>query len=301
MRYLYSVVRFVPDPARGEFVNVGAIAGSEDSSEWLLRQVENPVRARAVDDRKALEAVWAFLDRVGREMDEYEKAQESLFEPPVELSEEWLRRLYAEHRNVVQLSPPTPMVASTADEALDRVFEQMVLDPALRRHPFQKKHAALAAVRAAYRKHLVRKGVNLRERVALETAHHRERFDFAVTNGRALQLTHTWSFQVPDQDQLAAQVKAWGWTVRDVQQGGGTVRLADGSQFEVHPDVDVEVVYVPPAPGQDAPAMRDALGVFEALKVAHTALEDADLVGARAHDLLVAAGVGRLDIKPGGS
>jgi hypothetical protein len=301
MRYVYSVVRFVPDPARGEFVNVGAIAGSEDSSEWLLRQVDNPVRARAVDDRKALGVVWAFLDRVGREMDEYEKAQESLFEPSVELSEEWLRRLYVEHRNVVQLSPPTPMVADSADEALDRVFDQMVLDPALRRHPFQKKHAALAALRAAYRKYSVRKGVNLRERVALETANHRERFDFAVTNGHALQLTHTWSFQVPDQELVAEQVKAWGWTVRDVQQGGGTVKLADGSQFEVHQDVDVEVVYVPPAPGQDAPAMRDALGVFEALKVAHTALEGADLVGARAHDLLVAAGVGRLDIKPGGS
>ncbi len=301
MRYVYSVVRFVPDPARGEFVNVGAIAGSEDSSEWLWRQVENPVRARAVDDRKALEAVWAFLDRVGREMDEYEKAQESLFEPSVELSEEWLQRLYAEHRNVVQLSPPTPMVASTADEALDRVFDQMVLDPALRRHPFQKKHAALAAVRAAYRKYAVQKGVNLRERVALETAHHRERFDFAVTNGRTLQLTHTWSFQVPDQDLVAEQVKAWGWTVRDVQQGGGRVRLADGSQFDVGQDVDVEVVYVPPALGQDAPAMGDALNVFEALKVTHAALEGADHVGERAHNLLVAAGVGRLDIKPGGS
>jgi hypothetical protein len=239
MRYVYSVVRFVPDPARGEFVNVGAIAGSEDSSEWLWRQVENPVRARAVDDRKALEAVWAFLDRVGREMDDYERAHESLFEPPVELSEEWLQRLYAEHRNVVQLSPPAPMVASTADEALDRVLDQMVLDPALRR--------------------------------------------------------------VPDQELVAEQVKAWGWTVRDVQQGGGTVRLADGSQFDVGRDVDVEVVYVPPAPGQDAPAMRDARHVFEALEVTHAPLEGADLVGERARDLLiVAAGVGRLDISPGG-
>ncbi len=45
MRYVYSLVRFVPDPARGEFVNVGAIAGSEDGAEWQIRQVENTVRA----------------------------------------------------------------------------------------------------------------------------------------------------------------------------------------------------------------------------------------------------------------
>jgi hypothetical protein len=47
--------------------------------------------------------------------------------------------------------------------------------------------------------------------------------------------------------------------------------------------------------------MGDALNVFEALKVTHAALEGADHVGERAHNLLVAAGVGRLDIKPGGS
>jgi hypothetical protein len=301
MRYVYSVVRFVPDPGRGEFVNVGAIAGSEDSSEWQWRQIENPVRARAIDVRLALDAVWAFLDRVGRHMDDYERAQETLFEPEVELSEAWLQQLYVEHRNVVQLSQPTPMVAGSADEALDRVFEQMVLDPAFRRHPFQKKHIALAAVRSAYRKYSIQKTVNLRERVALQTPHHRERFDFAVTNGRTLQLTHTWSFQVPDQDQVAEQVKAWGWTVLDVQRAGGHVILANGSRFEVANDVDVEVVYVPPAPNQDAPAMGDALSVFEELGIRHGTIGDADRVGERAHDLLVAAGVGRLDMKPGGS
>lgn len=299
MRYVYSLVRFVPDPARGEFVNIGTIAGSEESSEWQWRQIENPVRARAIDDRKSLEAVWAFLDRVGREMDDYERSQVSLFEPNVELSEAWLQQLYVAHRNVVQLTPPTPMVAASADEALDRVFDQMVLDPALHRHPFQKKYVALAAVRAAYRKHSVQKGVNLRERVALETENHRERFDFAVTNGRTLQLAHTWSFQVPDQEQVAEQVKAWGWTVRDVQQGGGTVKLPDGSRFTVAKDVDLEVVYVAPAPGEEAPAVRDALNVFKALAIPHGPLDMADRVGERAHDLLLAAGIGRLDIKPG--
>lgn len=184
MRYVYSVVRFVPDPARGEFVNIAAIVGSEESSEWQWSQVDNPVRARAIDDRSALGAVWAFLDRVGREMDGYERAQESLFEPEVELSEDWLQRLYVDHQNLVQLSPPAPMVAASAEEALERVFDEMIPDPVRRRHPFRKKHDALAAVRRAYGKYSVQKGVNLRERVALETLHHRERFDFAVTNGR---------------------------------------------------------------------------------------------------------------------
>ena len=296
MRFVYSVVRFVPDPARGEFVNVGAIVGSEDSSEWQLRQIDNPVRARAIDDNKALEAVWSFLDRVGRDIDEYETATERLLFDGVELSEAWLEQLYAEHRNIVQLSPPTPMIAANADDALDRVFDQVVIDPAQRKYRFQKKHAALAAVRSAYREYGVRRGANLRERVMLETQHHQERFDFAVTNGHVLQLTQTWSFQVPDQEFLAEQVKAWGWTVRDVQQHGGTATLADGSTFAVESDVDVEVVFVPPKPGQPAPALRDAVNVFDALQVRQAPVEEARQVGRRARDLLVSAGTGRLDL-----
>jgi hypothetical protein len=290
MRFVYSVVRFVPDPARGEFVNIGAIVGSEESSEWQLRQIDNPVRARAIDDRRVLDVVWSFLDRVDRDIDEYETATERLLFDGVELSEAWLERLFVDHRNVVQLSQPTPMIASSADEALDHVFEQLVIDPAQRTYRFQKKHTALAAVRSAYREYGIRRGANLRERVMLETGHHQERFDFAVTNGHVLQLTQAWSFQVPDQELLAEQVKAWGWTVRDVQQHGATATLADGSTFGVEHDVDVEVVFVPPKPDQEAPALRDARNVFDELQVRQASVEEARQIGQRARDLLVREG-----------
>ena len=51
MRHVYSMVRFVPDSARGEFINVGANVGSEESSEWQVWQIENPKRARFIDER----------------------------------------------------------------------------------------------------------------------------------------------------------------------------------------------------------------------------------------------------------
>lgn len=296
MRFVYSIVRFVPDPARGEFVNVGAIVGSEESSEWQCRQIENPTRARALDERQALDAVWSFLDRVGRQIDDFERAGETLFDPAVELSEAWMERLYVDHRNLVQLSRPSPMVATNADEAMDRIFDDLVVDPARRRHPFLKKHAALAAVRAAYRAHSVEKAKNLRERVNLETDHHRERFDFAVTNGKVVQLTHTWSFQVPDQEQLAEQVKAWGWTVRDVRRGGGEIGASTGDKWHVAPDVDIEVVYVPPVSEERAPSLRDALAVFAEVGAQFHPVDGANVVGLRAHELLVEAVGGRMDL-----
>jgi hypothetical protein len=59
-------VRFVPDPKRGEFINVGAIVGSDQNSDWKVRRIENPKRARYMDEHHTLDAVWDFLDRIER-------------------------------------------------------------------------------------------------------------------------------------------------------------------------------------------------------------------------------------------
>ncbi|MGJ6963129.1 hypothetical protein ACSDR0_14575 [Streptosporangium sp. G11] len=44
------------------------------------------------------------------------------------LGEEWLQRLHNDHRNVVQFSPPTPILADNAREALERVFQHVIID-----------------------------------------------------------------------------------------------------------------------------------------------------------------------------
>ena len=129
MRFTYSLIRFVPDPARGEFVNVGVIIGSEESSEWRVRRIEEPRHVRSVDENALLGAVWSFIDRVEADIDNLDAVHVL---PEVELTEDWLWRLHADHQNIVQLSAPTPMVARTADGALESVFDLMVADPAVR-------------------------------------------------------------------------------------------------------------------------------------------------------------------------
>ena len=296
MRFIYSLIRFVPDPARGEFVNVGAIVGSEESSEWQIRQIENPVRARLLDERNSLDAVWTFVDRLGTSIDEYDLSFDQLFEPSVELSEGWLEQLHADHRNIVQLSPPTPLMAESAEDALDMIFDLAILDPAHRRYQFQKKHIALAAVRRAYGLHSVRKGQDFVERVKLETEHHRGRIDFAVVNSRALQLTHTWSFQIPDQVGLADQVRAWGWVMQDARKSGGVVSTRQDRVLPVEQNVDIEVVYIPPLEDQPMTAYEGALDVFETLDIKYTTVDEANDVAERAEELLLSARAGRLDL-----
>lgn len=288
MRILYSVVRFVPDPARGEFVNVGAIAGSEESSEWQVRQIDNPKRARTIDEHKVLDAVWSFFNEIGHQIDEHEKALSSLSGSRARLSEEWLHRLYAEHQNIVQLGPPTPMVASSVDEAMDIIFEQMIVDPVVGKRGLKTKHAALAAVRRAYREYMIPKEAITEGVVLLSPNNYRQRFDFAIVNHRTLQLTHTWSFQVSDQETIAAEVKAWAWTVEDVRSstGGTIVEELEGGQVEVPSSVDIQVVFIPPAEGQNSLAMREAERAFDKLGVSSVEISGAGLVGARARELI---------------
>lgn len=287
MRYAYSLIRFVPDPARGEFVNVGAIVGSDESSEWQVRQIQNPVRARAIDAHGSLDAVWTFIDRVGAELDRFEASlHQSLFGPETELSEEWLWQLHADHQNIVQVSTPTPMVAESADDALERIFDLLVLDPAVHKHSFVKKHSALAALRRAYQDSAILRRRELSERVVLRTSHHTERFDFAVANGRLVQLAQTWSFQIPNQEALAEQVKAWGWTLRDARDAGGRVSTVDGQEFDFEAGVDIKVVYVPASVNHPAPAFVDAQHVFGELDITAVPYIQASDVAKRARELL---------------
>ncbi len=287
MKYVYSVIRFVPDLVRGEFVNVGILAGSEESSEWDIRSVGNLRRARYIDDVGLLHQVWGFVEDMGREVARYTRAVETgRFDSACEqLSEEWLKRLSEESRNVVQFSTPAVIVAENVDEALDILFKQFIVEPETRQFTFKKKYEALAAIRRAYREAGLKRQEHFEERANVKGEHHKERFDFVVANGRAVQLAQTWSFQVPNQDDLAKRVKAWAWTVGDIRQHGGTAELG-ARHIDVPHNVDIEVVYVPPANGGPRETLDEALAAFEDINVQAMEADQANVVGLQASRLV---------------
>ena len=291
MRFVYSLIRFVPDPAKGEFVNVGAIVGSELSSEWQIRQVSNPARARALDDERSLDLVWAFCNRVGADIDRFEDSIYRLFDSEVELSEDWLENLHTQHRNIVQLSPPSPMVADSADEALDRLFSQMILDPTRHRQSTVTKHVVLAAMRRAYGSCGIRKNRGFVERARLSASDHSIPVDFAVVNGQVLQLVQTWSFQSADQQSLAQQVRSWGWVVHRTRKQGAQLDASGVEGRDVDPDIAIRAVYVPPAPDGNADAYRGALDVFKETAIEHRPINQVKDVAEEARRLLAKTSV----------
>jgi len=286
MRYSYSIVRFVPDPARGEFINVGAIVGSDDALEWGVRQVENLVRARHIDDHRSIGAVTGFLDDVGHQIDKFWNAQEDDGDYPA-ISETWLHELSNRMRNVVQLSDPCPITAEDLDDALDLVFSELIVDPTQGRLPYERRTTAKRALRRAYMSRNLQRNETFFEKVTVHAAGLRETMDFAVANGRVVQLAQAWSFQVPDQADLTKRIRAWAWTMNKLASYGGELSLEGRKPMPISGETDLEVVFIPPGGSQsDRSAFDDANRVFADIGATPVNIDEADRVSERAAKLL---------------
>ncbi|HET8681900.1 MAG TPA: DUF3037 domain-containing protein, partial [Micromonosporaceae bacterium] len=102
MRYVFSVVRFVPKPATDASVNVGAIAGSEQAGDWSVRQVLHLPPAGSFGPRERLDAVVAFFADIRRRV----PSSHAPGQAASGLSEAWLADLHRRHRDFIQVSPP---------------------------------------------------------------------------------------------------------------------------------------------------------------------------------------------------
>src|SRR5262249_44389907 len=146
-RYFYSLVRCVPSPRTGEFINIAAIAGSEESDEWSVRQIQNESRAKKLCSADDLAVVHGFLASSWEAIDRH-NPEALLADDPLAL--EWPGRLYHDHRNGVQLSEPMPIVGESVEGVLDVIFDHLLIDPVRGRREFITKHRVLAALRDSF-------------------------------------------------------------------------------------------------------------------------------------------------------
>ncbi|MEU9885062.1 DUF3037 domain-containing protein [Sphaerisporangium sp. NPDC051011] len=132
-RYIYSIVRCLPDPRTGEFVNVGAIAGDPTTGDWAVRRLGNTERIKRFAPPAAIDVTDRFLVRLSSEIAEAREMLEAEGSHP--FADDWLLSLHHDHRNIVQLSPPASIVAGHAEAALDVIFNRMIIDPATQPRP----------------------------------------------------------------------------------------------------------------------------------------------------------------------
>lgn len=194
MQHLYSVARVVPDVARGEFINVGIIVGSDESREWTLRDIGNLSRTNHLDDENLLPAVMGQLASVGGVLQRFVSSQEMLIpaESIEQVDSEWLSRLAYDSANTLQFTMPRPISADSAEEALELLWDELILEPATRRFDFLKKYRAVVEVRQALHARQIGAG-HLIERARFGGRHHESSMDFVIHDSQAVQLANCWS------------------------------------------------------------------------------------------------------------
>ncbi|MFI0417633.1 DUF3037 domain-containing protein [Spongiactinospora sp. 9N601] len=285
-KYLYSIVRCLPDPRTGEFVNVGAIAGDPRTGDWAVRRVSNTERIKRFAPNAAIDVTDRFIVRLTSQIAEAREALETSDSLPFD--EQWLQRLHHDHRNIVQLSPPAPIVANHAEAALDIIFRHMIIDPASQQRPVTiRKSEVIEDLRKAYvdaqiPAHLLRP----RSEVFIGDKLH-SNVDIAIANGEVMQLAQGWSFRVTHLDRVITQVKAWGFALERLRIGD-EARLVDteGRLSSVARDVDLQIVIATPETSEQEAAYEEADQVFRMLHAGVHPVEDVAAVGARAAGLV---------------
>lgn len=277
MRYIYSVVRFVPNPTRGECINLGLLLGSDETGEWSLELVPKKERARRIDEEQVLPSAVEELERLAGILGRVTESRDFLIPPAEDLpdvTEAWLVELAHESRNVIQYSWPQPVLAESLSDAVEKLWPLLVVERQAGKRQAVTKQSIISRVkRSLLVKHV--KSEYIRQPAMLVTRRSHTPIDIAVHNGGAVHLTQCWSFQVQNKEQLLTDVKSWAWTIRDLRLNGGRV-VGAGNPLDVRPNVPIGVVYAPPSDG-DKPEMDEAINAFTDEQVGATHVEWGDV------------------------
>jgi hypothetical protein len=295
---VYSTIRVVPNPAAGEFINFATIVGSDATGEWALHPLDNDARVRRFANTDVMTAVYSFMAELNDKFDLQElliEEDDSVVDLPTQpepLTESWLQALHADYRHVIQASEPAPLLAASVEEALDVIASRMLIDPLRRERDYLTRQQLFSSlVRAYYTAGVEIDGDLVRRPLLTASGTHafHHPIDFVVANGQAVQLSQTWSFQLATQDLLARDIKAWGWTLRELREVGG-VAHARKREIRVPADVPIEVVIAEPRLGAQSPAYEEAVGVFDELGIKVHRHGDEDAVADTARMLLEKVG-----------
>lgn len=133
MEYLYSVVRFVPNPTLGEFVNVGIIAGNDDLRDWSVQWLRDMRRAKGLDDvlgAKMFPVLQHYRGRIEEYVNSVRSPRLNLTTDHSEpqINHDWLTQMHLSTNDVIQFTKPLPVFAETSQAAIEVVHDLLLFE-----------------------------------------------------------------------------------------------------------------------------------------------------------------------------
>ena len=260
MTYHYWTVRWVPDVARGEFVNIGVLVGADD--DWAFRGVTNLQRATSLggDAGRATSILKALEGRVQRSM---LPAGEAWGGEPLSHSE--IERMRSHQSNAVQLAAPRLLHARTATEGLEIIYPLMVEEhPRRTRDTTRRK--LIRDLQQDLDLHLGQRVTTMRGSRARADGQ-RGSFDLLIEHGEQMHLAHAWSFANNHIDQVATNHQSWAWFVRMFRKDGAQLYPRAGATRVIDKDTPLSIVHDRPRSAEQREVFNSAEAAWRELGV----------------------------------
>ena len=276
-RYIYSVLRCVPNPNSGEFINFGVIAGDPISNSWSIKVTDSHKHLLKLASSSDLESVNRFVDELNRNI---RSGLSSANVSGIVGYSSWLHKLYNENRSLIQLSEPLPYLANNVSDVIDSIYDIAIIKPRVRTNTGQSSMQVAGEISNAYHRAKVNpKYIHEKVRIfsegSVDTA-----LDFAIANGSVFQLSQAWSFQQTGPHNIEKDVRAWALGLHELRFGNlPTYLLLPGNhRVQVNPDVQLAVVTAPPKTKTQIAAYKNSQEIFNRLEIIETGVDETSVL-----------------------
>lgn len=230
----YSIVRYLPDDIRGEQLNVGVIALTEDGTFAGSRFDPSLQRARSLARGADVGFIRALRDtfhdilttQLGSQLPLVTnvRGREQTLEGKPRLDVSLLRHLARQWANSIQLSEPRASLEPDPQRLLDEIFRRYVVPTATAEHkrPHDRRwlvsRAAEVLQALAYERFTDASQDIVRRKYVLDGFVERHTFELALTRNDAVHAVCALSFESDDQRSVSREIESVAWSIDDTRK-----------------------------------------------------------------------------------
>lgn len=295
MDYSYWVVRFVPNPVSGEFLNIGVIAGI-DGGDWAFKHLTRFTSTTRLGGTLAPTRNW--IDRLNERISNQNNTR--LFDERF-LSLADMARLSSRSNNLVQLSNPRNVVAQSAQHAADLLFSHLITGQGVATVKPQRRTVLRNTLLKEFRSSNVENVAQIGRSVKSRIGRSSDVFDFALVPRlggtllapKIVQVSQAWSFANEDIDNVSKSVNSWNFFVSRLRDEGAHA-VVEGEERAISSGLPIWVITEPPTAAQirrDArheDAILAAREAWNLLGITEISAADSYRVSRQAQELIAA-------------
>lgn len=247
MLYRTRVIRYVPDTARGEFLNLGVVVMGEDPGDVAVRTVETLGQIPEIGGPR--EAALHSITSLRRELECFAGEPAQLEVDDTATPRSYLSGRFRNAYGLIQYSDEGIADGQTATAVANFLFEHLIA-----RGMPARRHRRLPQLRRRVTDSYTEYPViadHLISKPTLDAGARHGEMDLAVVGENILELNSAFSFRGQPTPQARERVDAWSFRMERLRNDGGHLRRGNSSSIRVAADTPiVAVVEMPETPLQ---------------------------------------------------